>query len=86
MVATVDDRLGYFGAAVRRAESLPGRGQGGDLILTRDVAADPRVAALLVGRGLDADVLAAGVTAPPGELLFRLRILPPSPHAVESTR
>ncbi len=86
VVATVDDRLGYFGATVRRAESLPGRGQGGDLTLTRDVAADPRVAALLVGRGLEADILAAGATAPPGELLFRLRILPPSPHAVKSAR
>ena len=71
---TLNDRLDYFGATVHRAMRLVGRARGGDLVLSRDVAADPQVTAVLAGRGLEAEVLADDPTAGPGNLLCRVPV------------
>jgi serine/threonine protein kinase/class 3 adenylate cyclase len=52
MVATLNDHLDYFGTTVSIASRLPGLIRGGQIALTRPVAADPRVAALLEEHGL----------------------------------
>ncbi|MFO0888234.1 MAG: protein kinase [Isosphaeraceae bacterium] len=44
---TLNDRLDYFGTTVRRAMRLVGLIQGGDLVLSQMVAANPQVFALL---------------------------------------
>ena len=52
MVATLNDHLDYFGTTVSVATRLTGLVRGGQLVLSRPVAADPRVAAFLEERGL----------------------------------
>jgi serine/threonine protein kinase/class 3 adenylate cyclase len=52
MVATLNDHLDYFGTTVSVAARLTGLVRAGQLVLTRPVAADPRVASLLEERGL----------------------------------
>jgi len=47
MVATLNDHLDYFGKTVAIASSLPGLARGGQIVLTRPVASDPKVAAIL---------------------------------------
>jgi serine/threonine protein kinase/class 3 adenylate cyclase len=57
LVATLDDRLDYFGTVARDAKQILAYARGGELILTRSVADDPRVAALLEAHGLVGEVL-----------------------------
>jgi serine/threonine protein kinase/class 3 adenylate cyclase len=52
MVATLNDHLDYFGTTVSIASRLPGLARGGQVVLTRPVASDPKVAALLEDRKL----------------------------------
>ncbi len=52
MVATLNDHLDYFGTTVGIAALLPRLARGGQVVLTRPVASDPRVAALLNERRL----------------------------------
>ena len=53
MVATLNDHLDYFGTTVSIAlNPLHRLGKGGQVVLTRPVASDPRVAALLEERKL----------------------------------
>ena len=61
MVATLNDHLDYFGTTVNIAALLPRLARGGQIILTRPVASDPRVAALLNDRGLAPSVAEADV-------------------------
>jgi class 3 adenylate cyclase len=49
IAVTLNDRLDYFGATVNLAARLEGESRGGDLVLSRALAADPGVAALLAG-------------------------------------
>jgi class 3 adenylate cyclase len=74
MAATLNDHLDYFGATVHAAAQLPALADGGEVILTQPVAADPRVAALMAGRGLAGELVEAAlvglVTAP----LLRLSV------------
>ncbi len=51
MVATLNDHLDYFGTTVSIAALLPKLARGGQIVLTRSVASDPRVSALLNERG-----------------------------------
>ena len=44
---TLNNRLDYYGTAPNLAARLEGQGKGGDVILSREVAQDPAVAALL---------------------------------------
>jgi class 3 adenylate cyclase len=61
MATTLNDHLDYFGATVREATQLPQVARGGEVILTQVLAADPRVAALLAGRGLTGDLIDASL-------------------------
>jgi len=72
MAATLNDHLDYFGATVRTASQLPALANGGEVILTQDVAGDPRVAALLAGRGLAGDLIEATQPALAAAPLLRL--------------
>jgi class 3 adenylate cyclase len=47
IAVTLNDRLDYFGATVNLAARLQGESRGGDIVLSRAMAADPAVAALL---------------------------------------
>jgi len=57
MVATLNDHLDYFGSTVSVASRLTRPARGGQVVLTRPVASDPRVAAILAERGLTPSVL-----------------------------
>jgi len=52
MVATLNDHLDYFGTTVSVASNLARAARGGQILLTRPVASDPRVAAILADRRL----------------------------------
>ena len=71
MVATLDGRLDYFGPAVRRARRLLRHARGGELVLTPEVADDPRVFALVHERGRSPSVFDAGLDGP----LHRLEVV-----------
>jgi len=47
VVVNLNDRLDYFGSTVNMAARLQGQSEGGDIVLSRAVAADPEVAKLL---------------------------------------
>ncbi len=64
LAATINEHLDYFGASVREAARLPGLVRGGEVLLTAPVAGEPRVAALLHGRGLEGAVLEAELPSP----------------------
>jgi class 3 adenylate cyclase len=64
LVATLDGRLDYFGTAPRRARQLVRRARPGEVVFTREVAADPGVALLLRDRGLTPDVTVDGPDGP----------------------
>ncbi len=49
VVVTLNDRLDYFGSTVNMAARLQGQSDGGDIVLSRTVADDPAVQALLAG-------------------------------------
>jgi len=44
---TLNDRLDYFGSTVNMAARLQGQSRGGDIVLSRAVADDPAVQAVL---------------------------------------
>jgi class 3 adenylate cyclase len=52
MVATLNDHLDYFGSTVSVANLLPSLASGEQIVLSRSVASDPRVAARLATRNL----------------------------------
>ncbi|MCI0464843.1 MAG: protein kinase [Gemmataceae bacterium] len=72
MVATLNEHLDYFGTIVNQATQLPQLAQGGELILTEAVTADPQVAALLQTRGLQGEILPASLLGMASGLLQRL--------------
>ena len=47
IAVTLNDRLDYFGSTVNLAARLQGESQGGDIVLSRTMAGDPTVAALI---------------------------------------
>jgi class 3 adenylate cyclase len=49
IAVTLNGRLDYFGTTVNLAARLQGQSEGGDIVLSEAVAADPAVAALLAG-------------------------------------
>ena len=49
VVVTLNDRLDYFGSTVNMAARLESQSAGGDVVLSRAVADDPAVQALLAG-------------------------------------
>jgi class 3 adenylate cyclase len=76
MAATLNDQLDYFGTTVHLAARAMRSAQRGELVLTRAVAGDPLVAALLQARGLEGEIRP---TDPPGHRfgpLLALRVAP----------
>ena len=53
IVVTLNGRLDYFGATVNMAARLQGASQGGDIVLSQEMASDPLVAELLAGLALE---------------------------------
>ncbi len=67
VVVTLNDRLDYFGSTVNMAARLESQSQGGDIVLSRTVADDPAVQALLAGVSTrDESVTLKGFTDPVG--------------------
>jgi class 3 adenylate cyclase len=58
IVVTLNGRLDYFGTTVNMAARLQGQSEGGDIVLSQAVAADPAVAALLSGLDCGAETTA----------------------------
>ena len=52
IAVTLNERLDYFGSTVNLAARLQGQSIGGDIVLSRQLADDPAVAAALEGRAL----------------------------------
>lgn len=73
ILVTLNGRLDYFGATVNMAARLQGSSEGGDIVLSEEMAADPQVAVLLADRdaqretvhlkGFDAPVAMLRLTA-----------------------
>jgi serine/threonine protein kinase/class 3 adenylate cyclase len=61
LAATLNDQLDYFGTTARQAAGTLQYAQGGEMILTQVVAADPEVAALLNERGIETTVVPANL-------------------------
>jgi class 3 adenylate cyclase len=57
LAATLNDQLDYFGTTARQAARALDQARAGELVLTRAVAADPEVAALLGERRLVTEVV-----------------------------
>ncbi len=74
MAATLNDHLDYFGTTVLQAAHLLRIARGGELILGQEVAAEPRVSALLVARGLEGDLLHVDLPGRPDGLVHRFAI------------
>jgi class 3 adenylate cyclase len=53
IAVNLNDRLDYFGRTVNLAARLQGESQGGDIMLSAELAAEPEVTALLDGRDLE---------------------------------
>jgi class 3 adenylate cyclase len=87
MVATLNDHLDYFGTTARQVKLLLSFARGGELVLTRPVAADPRVAALIQARGLEGKILPADrADLSPLLLLPQRTELPPPAGVLPSSR
>ena len=63
LAATLNDQLDYFGTTARQAAATLQYARGGELVLTRSVAADPEVAALLHERRIATEVVPAELGA-----------------------
>jgi class 3 adenylate cyclase/Zn-finger nucleic acid-binding protein len=58
IAVVLNDRLDYFGSAVNMAARLQGESQGGDIVLSRDLVADPAVRPLFAALDLQEEVAA----------------------------
>ena len=52
IAVTLNERLDYFGSTVNTAARLQGESEGGDIVLSQDLGADPVVAAILAPHAL----------------------------------
>ncbi|HEX4571319.1 MAG TPA: adenylate/guanylate cyclase domain-containing protein [Dongiaceae bacterium] len=65
IVVTLNERLDYFGGTVNLAARLQGRSEGGDIVLSAALLAEPEVKALLAGHRLSEESAAIkGFAAP----------------------
>jgi class 3 adenylate cyclase len=79
IVVTLNDRLDYFGSTVNLAARLQGQSQGGDIVLSQEIAEDPAVAPLLAGlavEGMPATLDQAALKGFAEPLAFRRLIFP----------
>jgi len=80
IVVTLNDRLDYFGSTVNLAARLQGQSQGGDIVLSREIAEDPAVAPMLdrlAGEGVPAQQDQAALKGFAAPLAFRRLAFPP---------
>jgi class 3 adenylate cyclase len=73
VVVNLNDRLDYFGSTVNMAARLQGQSDGGDIVISRAVAADPAVKPLLAKAGTREESVALKGFASP---IAFLRVLP----------
>jgi class 3 adenylate cyclase len=72
IAVTLNDRLDYFGSTVNMAARLQGQSEGGEIVLSQEIATDPAVTVLLAGLSMAADQAALkGFDQPVS--FFRLR-------------
>lgn len=70
-----NDRLDYFGRTVNIAARIQGQGEGGDIVISRDVLAQPMSASLLAGRDLEFEEFSAVLKGIDGAVdLVRVRL------------
>jgi class 3 adenylate cyclase len=55
IAVTLNDRLDYFGSTVNMAARLQGESQGGEIVLSPEIAEDPAVRPLLAECGMHPD-------------------------------
>ena len=72
LAATFNDQLDYFGTTARQATAILQYARGSELVLTRTVAADPEVAALLSARQIESEVVATNLAGHPHVIRVRL--------------
>jgi class 3 adenylate cyclase len=72
LAATLNDQLDYFGTTARQAGRILDYARAGELVLTRAVAGDPEVAALLGERRIEAEVIRSDLPEHPH--LIRVQI------------
>jgi class 3 adenylate cyclase len=72
LAATFNDHLDYFGTTARHAAATLLYARGGELVLTRAVAADPEVAALLNEHRIETEVVPAELGGPTHVIRVRL--------------
>jgi class 3 adenylate cyclase len=72
IAVTLNDRLDYFGSTVNMAARLQGQSEGGEIVLSQEIAKDPTVTPLLADLSLTADQASLkGFDQPVG--FFRLK-------------
>ncbi|MGH6901248.1 MAG: adenylate/guanylate cyclase domain-containing protein [Geminicoccaceae bacterium] len=76
IAVTLNDRLDYFGSTVNLAARLQSESAGGDIVLSAEVLADPRVRALLRGQ---APVEQSAALKGFGQRVGFYRLIPPVP-------
>jgi class 3 adenylate cyclase len=72
LAATFNDQLDYFGTTARQTTAILQYASGSELVLTRTVAADPEVAALLSARQIESEVVATNLPGHPHVIRVRL--------------
>jgi hypothetical protein len=77
LAATLNDQLDYFGTTARQAARALEYARAGELVLTRVVAADPEVAALLGERRIASEVVPAELGGQPHIIRARLEAVDP---------
>ena len=55
VMVNLNERLDYFGSTVNMAARLQGQSQGGDIVISGDVATDPAVRIALAGQTVSAE-------------------------------
>jgi class 3 adenylate cyclase len=72
LAATLNDQLDYFGTTARQATAILKHARGNELVLTKAVASDPEVAALLAARRIESEVITTDLAGVPHVIRVRL--------------
>jgi len=72
LAATLNDQLDYFGTTARQATAILQYARGGELVLTRAVASDPEVGALLNARRIEGVVVPTDLAGHPHVIRVQL--------------
>jgi serine/threonine protein kinase/class 3 adenylate cyclase len=72
LAATLNDQLDYFGTTARQATAILQHARGDELVLTRAVASDSEVGALLNARAIESEVVPTALAGHPHVIRIRL--------------